>query len=371
MTTLVQNVGGTLTAEFFEYAGGPLVDLLANPSIAIQAISDGTIAVGPTTVGVQHPAVGVYTYNWNGIASAGSYLAIWNGSAVSGTPVQASEIFLLVAAAQGTGAGTVPCGWEVDTGCCDEFATAYSAEVQAAAKEYGAMVVWAATGRRFGLCTKTVRPCGRTVPWTDNVAGYFWADGTWYPYIFNGVWRNCWAGCATGPWSCCTCRPDCQVWLPGPVNSIVEVSVDGELIDPTTYRVDDGQWLVRTHDVSTEDCWPICQDYNLNSGTGVFSVTYQRGLPVPSVLLRAAGELACEWAKNCVGQACRLPQRVTSIARQGVNVSLADMDALLLNGLTGVVTVDQLIARFNPYKLVSPMKIATPDEVTVRQVTWP
>jgi hypothetical protein len=72
-----------------------------------------------------------------------------------------------------------------------------------------------------------------------------------------------------------------------------------------------------------------------------------------------------------VGQACRLPQRVTSIARQGVSVTLADMDALLLNGLTGLVTVDQLIARFNPYKLTSAMKIASPDDPVIRTVTWP
>jgi hypothetical protein len=215
-------------------------------------------------VAVNHPAEGVYTYTWGGIASTGSYLANWNGQAVSGTPVQASEIFLLISAAQGTG-GTVPCGWEVDAGCCDDFTTLYSPGVQAAAKDYGALVVWAATGRRFGLCTKVVRPCGRSTPWTDNLSGYYWAEGTWYPYIFNGAWRNCWAGCA-----CCSCRPECQVWLPGPVNSIVSVTVDDVVIDPTTYRVDDGEWLVRTHDSDTNDCWPTCQDFNLNSGTGVF-----------------------------------------------------------------------------------------------------
>lgn len=370
MTSFVQNTGGTLVAQFFEYSGGPLINLSANPSITITGVDSGTVVVGPTTVGVAHPAVGTYTYDWNGIAAVDNYLVVWDG-AISGTPVQATEIVGLLPAAQATGGGTVPCGWEVDTGCCDDFTTAYSAQVQAAAKEYGALVVWAATGRRFGLCTRTVRPCGRTVPWTSNVNGYFWADGTWLPYIFNGVWRNCWAGCAGGPFACCTCEPDCQVWLPGPVNSIVEVSVDGVLVDPDTYRVDDGQWLVRTHDESTDDCWPLCQDYNLNSGTGVFEVTYRRGLPVPSVLLRAAGELACEWAKNCVGQACRLPQRVTSIARQGVSVSLTDVDQLLANGLTGLVTVDQVITRFNPYRLVSPMKIASPDDPVVRQVTWP
>ena len=367
--SFVQNTGGTLIAEFFQFSGGPLVDLDANPSITIQNLTTSAIVVGPTTVGVVHAATGVYTYNWNGIAPVASYLVIWNGLSAA-VAVQASEITSLVPAAT-SGGNVTPCGWEGDTGCCPDFATLYTAEVQAAAKEYGALVMWAATGRRFGLCTKTVRPCGRENPFMSNVYGYFWSDGTWFPYIFNGAWRNCWSGCATGPWGCCTCEPQCQVWLPEPVDSIVSVTVDGVLIDPSTYRVDNRQWLVRTHDASTSDCWPLCQDFNLNSGTGVFEVTYLWGLPVPSILLRAAGELACEWAKNCVGAACRLPQRVTSIARQGVNVSFVDIDALLKNGLTGLTTVDQIIVRFNPYGLTSAMKIASPDLLPVRETTWP
>jgi hypothetical protein len=92
---------------------------------------------------------------------------------------------------------------------------------------------------------------------------------------------------------------------------------------------------------------------------------------MPSVLQRAAGELACEWAKNCLGQACRLPQRVTSISRQGVSVSLADVDQLLENGLTGLTTVDNIIRAFNPYRLPSRMKISSPDLPTMRRTTWP
>ena len=29
--------------------------------------------------------------------------------------------------------------------------------------------------------------------------------GTFMPYIFNGVWRNCWCGC-NGALGCCGCR---------------------------------------------------------------------------------------------------------------------------------------------------------------------
>ena len=263
-----------------------------------------------------------------------------------------------------TPAPSLPCNWTVTGECCDDTWDGASAELQQAAAEYGAFVVWAATGRRFGACQRTVRPCGNQC--TGCAAGWYWSDGTWQPYIFNGEWRNCW--CGNGSGGCCTCAPRCQVYLPGPVASIpvTGVSVDGVVIDESGWRVDDGKWLVRTDG----DCWPECQDYNLdNGGTNTFQVVYNKGLAVPSILERAAGELACEWIKACTGAACRLPQRVQSIVRQGVTISMVDVDTILGKGWTGITTVDQIIAMFNPYGLKSRMKVATPDEPVVRIVT--
>ena len=260
---------------------------------------------------------------------------------------------------------SLPCSWDVDTDCCDEWDT-YSSSLQTAAAEYGALTVWAATGRRFGLCTRTVRPCGRTTNTTAQPYGFYWSEGAWLPYIFNGLWRNC-AGCSNS-FGCCTCEPSCQVWLPPPVYSIpaTGISQDGEIVPVDAWRGDDGQWLVRTDG----DCWPACADYDTD--TNAFTVIYQKGYPVPSVLLRAAGELACEWARSCTGAPCRLPQRVTSISRQGVSVSLPDVAQLLEHGLTGVATVDQVIRSFNPFSLVSRMSIASPDwPPASRTVTYP
>lgn len=268
-----------------------------------------------------------------------------------------------------TPAPSLPCNWEVTPDCCSEFWETLSPDLQQSAAEYGALTVWAATGRRFGLCEKTVRPCGR---WCNNpgVYGYFWSDGTWLPYIFNGVWRNCWCGCNSGP-GCCSCEPTCQVWLDGPVASIspTGISVDGEIVPVDTWRVDNGHWLVRTG--GDDNCWPICQDYNVDSGEGTFFVTYSQGIPVPGVLSRAAGELACEYAKACLDQPCRLPGRVQSITRQGVSISNVDIDDLLKRGLTGVATVDSIISSFNPYGIRSAMRIASPDLPVTRQTTIP
>jgi hypothetical protein len=158
------------------------------------------------------------------------------------------------------------------------------------------------------------------------------------------------------------------VWLPGPVASIpvTGVSVDGDIVSVDAWRVDDGHWLVRTDG----ECWPDCQDYSVDNGAdNTFQVTYYKGLAVPSILERAAGELACEWIKACQGAACRLPQRVQSVVRQGVTISMVDVDTILRQGWTGVDTVDQVIAQFNPYGLRSRMKISSPDDPVTRIVT--
>ncbi len=277
----------------------------------------------------------------------------------------------------------LPCNWTVDAGCCDIWADQTLA-LQTAAAEYAALSVWAATGRRYGACLRTVRPCGRDCE--DNFgwgSGFYWSDGVWFPYILDGVWRNCW--CGTGP-GCHRCRPINQVWLTPPVSGIVEVKFsNGVILDPATYRVDDYQWLVRqgpnlatTPITATDGGLPDHNDYDFPvSGSlapanndHVWQVSYLWGRSVPGVLQRAAGELACEWIKNCLGAACRLPQRVTSIARQGVTVSLADVDQLLQNGLTGLTTVDSIIQRFNPGRLPSRMNIASPDLPVIRETTW-
>lgn len=251
------------------------------------------------------------------------------------------------------GASSLPCSWDVSTDCCDDWAT-YSPALQTAAAEYGAFTVWAATGRRYGLCTRTIRPCGK---WCEGngVSGYYWSDGTFMPYILNGEWRNCWCGSP----GFCTCQPSCQILLPGPVAAIpiTGVSQDGAVVPASSWRVDNGKWLVRTDGV----CWPDRQNFDVDTGVGTLFVTYSKGLTVPSVLLRAAGELACEWAKSCQGQACRLPQRVQSVSRQGVSVQMVPIDVLLKNGFTGVTTVDQVIRNFNPTGLTGDMRVASPD----------
>lgn len=263
------------------------------------------------------------------------------------------------------GATVGPCSWTIPNPlCCTEAWAAAPADVQSAARDYAALILWAATGRQFGLCEITVRPCGmkRCSDGSGEFWGFSWAGGTWAPYIFNGQWFNC--ACGIG----CCCDPRCQVRLMGPATEIVEVLIGGIAVDPATYHVDDDHWLVR----SGGECWPQCADMDNLVGDNTFEVTYLRGTPVPQALLRAAAMLACEWAKGCLNDdTCRLSNRVTSIIRQGITIDMVDPESLLESGLTGLWEVDTVIRSLNPHRTVERLRIYAPEMNIPRQTTWP
>lgn len=257
-----------------------------------------------------------------------------------------------------------PCNWSVTPLCCPNWDTA-DAALKTAATEYASLILWSSTGRQYGQCSITVRPCGLGSPCSDGTldwGGWTFSGGGWVPYLFNGQWFNCGCGGA------CSCDPRCQVLLPGPITAVTNVSIGGVTINPSAYRVDDRRWLVRTDG----DCWPECVDMDTDDGPNVFTVTYARGEPLPATLTVAAGTLACEYIKACSGdRSCRLPSRVQELARNGITVSFVDVDDLLDKGLTGITEVDQVIRALNPTRLPYRLRVRTPDIRPPRMVTIP
>jgi len=110
------------------------------------------------------------------------------------------------------------------------------------------------TGFRLALCPVVLRPCAaRCTPsaWIEAPVTGWPGDG---PYISNGVWYNA-CGC-TSPGSC-SCGPISEVILPAQeVSGPIIVKINGGTLDPSSYRVDNGNRLVR-QDGGT---WPLCQD---------------------------------------------------------------------------------------------------------------
>lgn len=247
-----------------------------------------------------------------------------------------------------------PCGWTYDPSICDAAWSTYSDDLKTASMDWANLILWSATGRLFSTCDITVRPClnQSTGEWGFSS----WAfGGGWFPYIWNGQWFN---GYGCGCWGGCGLHPFTQAWLPGPVAGITDVTIDGVVLDPTSYRVDNGSWLVR----QDGNQWPIFSHYNLMDGlTGTWSVTYSQGIPPPPALLNAAGILASQYASACTGGACRLPGYVTSILRTGIQIDMVNPTELLRMGLTGLTEVDQVIRALNPSGLSRPLRVWSPD----------
>lgn len=213
------------------------------------------------------------------------------------------------------------------------------------------VVLWALTGRQFGVCRTVVRPCPHL---KDRHSDYSTvAPGIgWIPILDAGVWRNM-SVCSTGS---CTANSLSAVDLPGTPVEIVEVIVDGAIVAPTSYRLE-GRTLYRTggHD------WPT-QDLNRPAGEpGTWSVTYMQGAEPPAGAASAVGQLAKEFWAVCSGGKCRLPRRVQSVSRQGVTMQMVDPTDIYATGQTGIPEVDLWVTAINPNHLTSPSLVASPD----------
>lgn len=254
------------------------------------------------------------------------------------------------------------CLWTLDVGCCQATWDAASEATRTRATNYAVTVLWALTGRRYGPCAVTVRPCASGQPSSYETFGVEGDSGSggggWTPYLWAGTWHNCACIGTCG----CGVRPGAQIELPGPVFAVSEVKIDGVVLDPSAYRVDNGVWLVRQDGAD----WPRGGDLALPAAEG-FTVTYLYGERVPAGGAAAAGSLACEFIKACAGGPCRFPKRVTSVSRQGVTVSAQETIAA---GSTGIPEVDGWIRALNPGGLRQAPAVYSLDASTVRVTTW-
>lgn len=259
---------------------------------------------------------------------------------------------------------TAPCDWPADTSCCPAW-DGLTAEQQQLALDVATEILWRATGRRFGLCEISVRPCrqpcaGAVPAWPTSTP----PGGAFRPVLDGGTWLNIACGqCGDD----CHCGRLCEVALPGPVDQVVEVRLDGVVLDPSEYLVTDHRMLVRTGG----ECWPDCQDLTLPPDEpGTWQVTYLQGIPVPPGGRLAAGVLACELGKACANvSGCRLPRRVQSIVREGVRVDFLDSMDFLADGMTGLYEADVWIRSVNPRGLAQAARVYSPDRRPPRTVT--
>ena len=108
-----------------------------------------------------------------------------------------------------------------------------------------------------------------------------------------------------------------------------------------------------------------------NKGTpwtpGNLEVTYTYGQQPPTAGRHAARLLAIELVKLWEGDDCALPDRVTSITRQGVSYTVLDNQDFLENFRTGIYAIDLFLKTANPAKALAPSKVFSPDVPRARR----
>lgn len=268
-----------------------------------------------------------------------------------------------------------PCGWVVEKCGCGTCWDGYTPAVQATAQTLAGMVMWAVTGRRYGACLVTVQPCNpsprlplyQTFPRQGGIGGFYDGDYLAGPVLTDGQWMNQCGGVG------CACRARCEVQLAGPVADIVEVWANGDTVDPGAYQVHNRELLVRIDG----QCWPTCT--RVDQAVPGFEVTYHLGRSIPAPVQRAFELLACEFGKACTGGACRLPPRLASLSRQGVDIQVEDVTraGTAMSGQTrpfrtGIALVDDIIRADNPTGRAAEALVLSPDqpEPRHRYVTW-
>lgn len=357
MTTVVRGTTITLIAEFHDFPGGPPVDVFSL-TMRIVHISSNTTVFGPVASGFQHPATGLYALDWNvpTTLALGEYVVIWDAVDIALVPVQATELLTIVS------------GGVLESGPCESWEPVWcgplptgSETVTGTAVEMATEVLWQASGQRFGLCAVTIRPCrddcargwtGFNEWWPGAGSATGMAGGGPRPWWFNGTWYNV---CSIGCGDTCSCTLLDTALLPAPTRDVIQVKLDGEIMDPSLYRVDENRKLVRLDG----ELWPLCQDMAKGDDQpGTWSVTITVGEDIPLIAKRALGQLALEFTKDCLGEDCAIPWEVSSISRQGVNMTFGGVDNNReILGQMGLRFVDLFLAAYNPSQLAGRGKV--------------
>lgn len=212
-----------------------------------------------------------------------------------------------------------------------------------AAENLAVSVLWALSGRQFGVCPVIERPC----PYTPRYDTWGWDPSGWTAVWDGANWRNVACGC--GPR--CSWRARSVVHLSAhrgqPVHAVTEVVIGGVLLDPSEYRLE-GALLYRVG-----GDWPTQNLTVPLDEPGSWSVTYTRGVPPPAGTATLVGLLAKEFLAACNGGKCRLPRRVRSVTRQGVTYDMVDPTDIYETGKTGIPEIDLWLSSVNPARLIT------------------
>lgn len=247
------------------------------------------------------------------------------------------------------------CEWPFSSSCYQPPADADPILVETA-MNLTVSVLRSLTLYRVGGCPIVVRPCLASCCLPPGGGTIFQPN-----LDVRGQWVNV---CGCGPGRACNCRSRFSIALPPPVGRVIEVTIDGQVLDSAHYVVEDYRYLVRRDG----QAWPVTQDTEAAVGeVGTFTVEYLNAYQPDAGAAWAASLLLRELMKACSGDACTLSPRVTSVARRGISSEIRE--AVLQDGRTGLPVVDAWVQTWNPNRLATRPMVWTPEQPQVRRVT--
>ena len=150
--------------------------------------------------------------------------------------------------------------------------------------------------------------------------------------------------------------PESRIKLRGrPITKIHAIrNRTGQILDPSSYYLVDHS----TIHIKAGTPWTPCNT----------EVTYSYGTPVPVAGKMAARKLAIEFARLWSGdEQCELPQRVTSVSRQGVSYTILDNQEFIDELRTGLYEIDLFLKVVNPDNARRKSKVFSVDTPRARR----
>lgn len=166
---------------------------------------------------------------------------------------------------------------------------------------------------------------------TDVISSRSYGDYSMKPAVVNGSMYNFPSGASNNR----------DLYLrQTPVLSVQEVIENNRILDPSEYTLRNNRYLVKKPPMR----WIV-------DPVNEIQVTYTHGTPPPKAGKAAATRLTNEFILWTLGSPdCALPERITSVARQGISFAILDPQDFIGQGRTGIYEVDAFIAASNPDK---------------------
>ena len=236
-----------------------------------------------------------------------------------------------------------------------DLGTTYSESVYADdACQMASNILWAMSGRKYSGTTTVTE---RYITAIDSFQYQGSSAKNFSPQLASGQVYNV----PSEDWNDSAYQSDgtssiSRIRLRGkPVQEIhlVRSMYDGLIVNPDAYYIAEHSTLIAYKGTP----WP----------PGNIEITYTYGSRPPVAGRQAALLFAIELVKLWEGDDCALPDRVTSVSRQGVSYTILDNQDFLENMRTGIYAIDLFIKTANPAKALAPSKVFSPDMPRARR----